>query len=70
MKHVPLRSSLVRSAGYDDATAVMEVRLASGAVYSFFAVPARVFSELVSAESAGEYFNAKVKGVFPFRKAE
>ena len=46
--------------------AVLEVKFRSGAVYRYFAVPARIFEELPQAE----YFNRYIRNRFVFAKIQ
>lgn len=66
---IPLRSSLVIEAGYDDEVRELTIRLAGKrhGVYMYFLVPRSVFRGLIESESPGRYFNQKIKGVYPYR---
>jgi hypothetical protein len=68
VKRVPVRSSVLAAVGYDAATAELEIEFASGDVYRYYAVPARVHRELVEAESPGAYFNRAVNDKYPTRQ--
>jgi hypothetical protein len=68
MKRRPLRSSVLRSAGYDPETAMLELEFSSGDVYRYFAVPPSVFRALVDADSPGAYFNQHVSDRYPTRQ--
>lgn len=58
----------MRSVGYDKARRVLEVEVAGGAVYQYLDVPAREFFALLSAESAGRYYNQEIKPRYEYRK--
>ena len=58
-------SSVIASAGYDATVRTLEVEFVSGEVYRYFMVPARVWRELRTAESAGAYFGASIRGRYP-----
>ena len=68
MKRQPLRSSVLKSAGYDPATALLELEFASGDVYRYFAVPPSVFRALVDDDSPGAYFNQHISDRYPTRQ--
>ena len=68
MKRQSLRSSVLRSAGYDPATAVLELEFTSGDVYRYFAVPPSVFRALVDHDSPGAYFNQNISDRYPTRQ--
>jgi hypothetical protein len=68
MKRQPLRSSVLRSAGYDAETAVLELEFTSGDVYRYFAVPPSVFQALLHDDSPGAYFNRQISTRYPTRQ--
>lgn len=68
MRRLPVRSSVLAAVGYDPATAELEIEFASGDVYRYYAVPARVHRELVEAESPGAYFNRAINDRYPTRR--
>ena len=68
MKRQPLRSSVLKAAGYDSATAVLELEFTSGDVYRYFAVPPSVFKALVDDDSPGAYFNKHISERYPTRQ--
>jgi hypothetical protein len=68
MMRVPLRSSVLRSAGYDAETAVLELEFTSGDIYRYFAVPPSVYRALVDDDSPGAYFNQHVSDRYPTRQ--
>jgi hypothetical protein len=68
MKRQPLRSSVLRSAGYHSATAMLELEFASGDIYRYFAVPPSMFKALIDAESPGAYFNTHISDKYPTRQ--
>jgi hypothetical protein len=66
MKRVPVRSSVIRSAGYDCETATLEVEFRTGLVYQYRPVPRAKFNALMKAESKGRYFNANIRDHYPY----
>lgn len=58
-------SSAIASAGYDDEASTLEVEFASGGIYCYRLVPARVWRELRAAPSAGRYFAERIRDVYP-----
>lgn len=63
---VPVESSNLASVGHADN--VLRVNFKNGTAYEYDGVPEQVFQDILGADSAGKTFNAKVKGVFPYRK--
>ena len=66
----PVDSSLIRSIGYDLASSVLEVELVGGRVYEYYDVPLSVYSELMNADSKGNYFNEYIKDLYSFGEVE
>jgi len=58
---VELRSSAIRTVGYDRASRQMRITFTSGGTYTYFDVPAWKFAGLVAASSAGQYFNDHIR---------
>ncbi len=62
-----LDSSAVEFVRYDDRRRQLIVGFRCRArPYRYMGVPARVYRELISAESAGRYFNAHIRDRYPF----
>ena len=58
---IPLNSSAIAAAGYDGST--MLIQFTTGSTrYSFYHVPASIFEGLLSASSAGTYYNTYIRG--------
>jgi len=68
MKRTAVASSVLSSVGYDADTAELEIEFTSGDVYRYYAVPARVYRELLAAPSPGGYFNTHVSNTYPTRQ--
>jgi len=61
-------STVIRSFSYDAARNELTVSFATGKVYVYSLVPPAVYAAMSAAFSKGEYFNANVRGRFPFRR--
>jgi hypothetical protein len=70
MKRVRVRSSELRSVGYDPLAVVLEVEFVAGGVYQYSGVSAETVLALLEAESIGRYFNAHVRGRYDYRKVD
>ena len=69
MKMTPVESSNIKALGYDPADETLQADFLNGTTYIYFAVPPKVFEDLMAAESKGSAFNTLVKkGGFSFRK--
>ena len=63
--HFPESKALV-SAAYDDETRELTIRLRTGRTYVYRDVEPWVYDGLVSADSAGRYYNLTIKDHFPY----
>ncbi|MDB4975989.1 MAG: imidazoleglycerol-phosphate synthase [Myxococcaceae bacterium] len=68
MKRSFVRSSSVRSLGYDSASAVLEIEYGSGSVYRYAQVPEAVYRLLRRAPSVGTFVNKVIKPHFEARR--
>lgn len=68
MHRQPIESSVIVSVGYDRKRRVLEVELAGGAVYQYLDVPPKDFMALLAADSAGRYYNQRIKPNYEYRQ--
>jgi len=68
MEREPVDSSNIATIGYDVDSETLEIEFIRGGVYQYFDVPAQIYEDLLSADSAGQYLNAHVKGVYRYSK--
>lgn len=68
MDRIPISSSVITSVGYDDRALVLEVEFVSGRIYRYFDVPRARFDGLLTAESAGAYFNESIRDSFEYEE--
>lgn len=66
VERTKLESSVLSSAAYSEDSRILELQFEDGSRYQYFGVPGDVHEELMSAESAGEFFNQKIKRKFAF----
>jgi hypothetical protein len=64
MDREQVKSSNIKSVGYDPEQKILEIEFKSGSVYQYEEVPEDVFQEMLVAESVGKYFNTQVKGIY------
>jgi hypothetical protein len=57
-----LRSRVIVSAGYDDATQTLELEFASRRIYRYGGVPRGVYDWLLRARSKGAYVSRMING--------
>jgi len=70
MRRHHVKSSAVRSVGYDATDWVLQVEFAGGAVYNYFRVPPEELARLVNAQSIGTYVNRSIKPYYEYEEAE
>jgi len=70
MNRLSVKSSNIRSVGYDPATSTLEVEFSSGGVYRYPQVPAEIHAAMIKAESVGKFFHACVRDKFPAFKVD
>ncbi|WP_442789173.1 KTSC domain-containing protein [Kitasatospora sp. NBC_01302] len=66
MERFIVRSSNIRSIGYDRWSEILEIEFLSGGIYQYRAVPPALHRELMEAESHGRFFAAFIRGKFSF----
>lgn len=54
-------SNVIRSFDYDSTTQILRVEFNSGSIYQYHDVPEKVYQELKSAPSVGQYFNTHIR---------
>jgi hypothetical protein len=66
---IPVNSSVIAAVTYS-AEAALDVEFTSGTRYRYFAVPAELFHEFLSADSRGQFFNSRIKPYYPCTKLD
>ena len=62
---VELDSTSLAKACYDEGQSILQIHFRDGAVYSYSAVPRRVFEAFLTAQSKGAFFNHNIRNQFP-----
>lgn len=70
MDRTLVRSSNIRSVGYDPASRTLEMEFHSGGVYQYSGVSGTVFQAFMRAASKGSYFHDHIKDRYPNRQAK
>lgn len=65
MKRQPVKSSVMKSIGYDRASRVLEIEFHNDRLYRYFVVPHSVYRELMDAASQGKFFNERIRDRYP-----
>lgn len=69
MNRTPVRSSNIRSVGYDPNTRTLEVEFNNDGVYQYSGVPETIYQGFMRAASKGSYFHDHIKDRYPDRQA-
>jgi len=65
MKLTVVESSMVHAIGYDSKSKTLEVVFNSGRTYFYEGVPAKIYKELMAAESKGQYMRYAIIDCYP-----
>ena len=68
MQRINVKSSNLKSVGYDSNEKTLEIEFLNGAVYQYFNVPPEIYNTLMRASSHGRYFNKYIRNKYKFRK--
>ena len=63
-------SSVVAEIRYDASSSTLRVVYVSGAVYDYKKVPEKIYNEMKTASSKGEYLNKQIKPNYKFEKVK
>ena len=61
MDREPVRSSNLKSVGYDPSNSILEVEFRNGRIYHYIEVPLEIYDELMKAQSKGTFLDQNVK---------
>jgi hypothetical protein len=61
MKRIPVKSTNVKSVGYDLETKTLQVEFKSGGIYQYAGVQPEMYADLLKAESVGRFVSQVVR---------
>lgn len=70
MKRISIISNVLKSVGYDETSATLEVEFKNGGLYQYFDVPADAYAALMLAPSKGTHFGDHVRDAYRFKRIE
>ncbi|SDG22031.1 KTSC domain-containing protein [Methanolobus vulcani] len=70
MNRENVRSSDLKSVGYDSENKILEVEFNSGGIYQYSTVPEEIYSKLMSSSSHGKYFHKMIRDKYPTKKVK
>jgi len=62
MDRISVRSSNIRSVGFEASSLILEVEFNSGSIYQYLNVSESEYEGLMNATSKGRYLNRNIKG--------
>lgn len=66
MELIPVESSNIAAVGYDGSEQIIFIRFkGKEKIYEHHGVPAKVFNELINAQSVGSYYARNIKKQYP-----
>ncbi len=68
MNRQGVKSSNIKSIGYNESQQLLEVEFTNGTVYQYKDVPRDKYQALIEADSIGRYFMQNIRGKFPTEK--
>ena len=69
MNRLPVESTFIVAAGYDEPSETMEIEFASGAIYQYYEVPPQIYGEFEQSESKGQFFRAHLLDRYRYSEA-
>ncbi len=68
MDRVNVKSSNIKSVGFDQINFILEIEFHSGGIYRYFQVPTSEYQGLIFTSSVGTYFDHHIKDKYRFEK--
>jgi hypothetical protein len=67
MSMPPIKSRAITFAEYDENSRELSITFKQGNTYTYYGVPPSIYAGFISADSAGSYFNARIKDNYSAR---
>lgn len=68
MQREQVRSSQIRSVGYDVNDEILDIEFNNGSIYRYYDVPQRIHTELMNSHSVGAFFNKLIKSEYEYER--
>jgi hypothetical protein len=68
MERIRVKSSNLRSIGYDEPIQILEIEFQQGGTYQYFGVSKKIYDNLMKALSHGEYYERFIKNRYRRKK--
>lgn len=70
LRHKRVKSSNLKSIGYDKKTETLSIRFKSGGRYEYYGVSEDVYDELMGASSKGSYLYWNIRDEYDYERME
>ncbi|MBU1975151.1 MAG: KTSC domain-containing protein [Nanoarchaeota archaeon] len=70
MERQSVKSSNLKSVGYDEEANILEIEFHSGSIYQYSDVPKEIVTGLLTAPSLGKYHHRMIKRKFPYKRVK
>lgn len=67
MKRQFVKSSCLKSVGYDFKSRILEVEFPNGDIYQYHGVSPELYKDLMNVSSLGKFFLSNIKNIYPFK---
>lgn len=68
MQRTPVTSSVIKSAGYDPRTRVLEIELHNASVYRYYDLDEEAYQKFLDAPSKGTHLNQVIKANYIYNE--
>lgn len=68
MKREEVKSSALKSVGFDPDKRILETELISKRIYQYKDVPLSIYTNFMKAESLGKYYNKHIKDEYEYEE--
>ena len=68
MKRINVKSSQIKSIGYDKDEKILEIEFKKGTVYQYSDIYHEVYMELITAKSVGSFFMRNINKKYEYKK--
>ena len=68
MERTSIKSSNLRSIGYDPKSQILEIEFNNGSIYQYLRVLPLIYESLMESASKGSYLNKCIKGKCQFKR--
>lgn len=70
MNREPVKSSNLKSVGYDHDRRLLEIEFINGAVYEYKGVPSEIYVQFMEAYSLGSFFHEFIRDKYPCNRVQ